>query len=732
MSPRLGSRRALSPLALVVGVLSLVAGMLTFSPPAPAQAAELPGSILEGGFIISDREFFDADSMTATQIQTFLNARVATCKAKSDAPTCLKSFKTDLPKHASDKYCSAISAKKGATAAQVIATVGKACGINPKVILVMLQKEQGLVTSSAPSEWSYRAAMGQACPDTAPCDEAAAGFVNQVYKGARQMQVYTKNPTSFNYRAGQVNTIKWHPTSSCGSSKVFIQNQATANLYIYTPYRANIAALAAGYGTGDTCSAYGNRNFYNYYVDWFASGASPSNGAPAQVGSCTSPASADIAAATGTATVTKAATARKAPTSRCTSDTSSVAKDAKLTVTGAYGAWIRVKVGSATRWVLKSSLKLSNTGTPAAGGSVCALPSESSVTKASGKVVVATATLNARKAPNTSCDSGKTQIKMGATYTRTATYGVWWRLTISGSPYWVHSGYVSLVATSTPKPVPTPNPTPKPTASPTPTPSATPAPATQTMYTKNAVHLRTGAGSSTLVSTLVKGTKVTVTGTKGVWKAATVGKAKGWIDGKHLVAKKPAAGATSSLQTKAALTLRAAASSSGKAGAKLAKGVKVTVVDQAGSWRAVKAGSSSGWVPAFQLTKVSAAKKMQTTTSLNLRAKASTSSKIITTLKKGTKVTVVSSSGAWRKVTVSSKTGWVHSKYLKAVPASTTKKVVKTTTTSLNLRASASTSGKILTVLKKGTKVTVVSSKGVWRKVTAGKQTGWVHSKYLK
>ena len=25
----------------------------------------------------------------------------------------------------------------------------------------------------------------------------------------------------------------------------------------------------AGYGTGDSCSAYGNRNFYNYFTDWF-------------------------------------------------------------------------------------------------------------------------------------------------------------------------------------------------------------------------------------------------------------------------------------------------------------------------------------------------------------------------------------------------------------------------------------------------------------------------------
>jgi hypothetical protein len=50
---------------------------------------------------------------------------------------------------------------------------------------------------------------------------------------------------------------------------VLIQNQATAGLYNYTPYQPNAAALAAGYGTGDSCSAYGNRNFWLYFRDWF-------------------------------------------------------------------------------------------------------------------------------------------------------------------------------------------------------------------------------------------------------------------------------------------------------------------------------------------------------------------------------------------------------------------------------------------------------------------------------
>jgi hypothetical protein len=50
---------------------------------------------------------------------------------------------------------------------------------------------------------------------------------------------------------------------------VFIENQATAGLYNYTPYTPNDAALNNMYGTGDACSSYGNRNFWRIYTDWF-------------------------------------------------------------------------------------------------------------------------------------------------------------------------------------------------------------------------------------------------------------------------------------------------------------------------------------------------------------------------------------------------------------------------------------------------------------------------------
>ena len=139
------------------------------------------------------------------------------------------------------------------------------------MLLVLLEKEQGLVTDTWPTSRQYRSATGYGCPDTADCDTTYYGFYNQVYNAAWQFRKYRAYPSIRAYQAGRYNTILWHPNQACGSSSVYIRNQATAGLYSYTPYRPNAAALANLYGTGDGCSSYGNRNFWRIFTDWFGS-----------------------------------------------------------------------------------------------------------------------------------------------------------------------------------------------------------------------------------------------------------------------------------------------------------------------------------------------------------------------------------------------------------------------------------------------------------------------------
>lgn len=277
---------------LLTGAAALALVVSTLTPVSSAEAAPVQG--FNAGRIITDALFYDGNSMGASEVQSFLNQRVARCTIGDAgkpaggtyyspdgwsiklATHCLKDGKYSMVSMASNAYCSAIAGKAQASAAEIIAGVGQACGISQRVLLVLLEKEQSLIQDTFPAQHQLDRAMGYGCPDSGPnhsanCDTRYYGLFNQVYYAAWQLKVYQAHPTNYNYRANQTNTIQWHPNPACGTSQVYIENLATAALYIYTPYRPNQAALSAGWGLGDSCSSYGNRNFFLLYTNWFGS-----------------------------------------------------------------------------------------------------------------------------------------------------------------------------------------------------------------------------------------------------------------------------------------------------------------------------------------------------------------------------------------------------------------------------------------------------------------------------
>ncbi|MGY1773912.1 LGFP repeat-containing protein, partial [Blastococcus sp. SYSU D00813] len=260
---------------------SATSGTGTATSPSPALELAADTSQFRAGNIISDDLFFDGDAMSAGDVQAFLDGKGAAC-VNGPMP-CLKNYRENTWTRAADAYCGAYAGAPGESAAWIITRVGQACGISQRVLLVLLQKEQGLVRASGSSLTlsRYQKATGYGCPDTAPCDVQYYGFYNQVYNAARRFKVYAANPQNYNYRAGRVNSVLYNPDASCGRSDVYIENQATAGLYVYTPYQPNAATLAAGYGSAP-CGAYGNRNFWLYYTDWFGSTQSPGGNAVVQ------------------------------------------------------------------------------------------------------------------------------------------------------------------------------------------------------------------------------------------------------------------------------------------------------------------------------------------------------------------------------------------------------------------------------------------------------------------
>lgn len=225
--------------------------------------------------IISDYNFYNSWAMTSSEIQAFLDARISetregACRA---GYVCLKDIRVSTPNVAADEPCAAYAGAANETAAQIIYKVARACNVSQKMLVVLLEKEQSLVTDTWPTARQYRSATGYGCPDTADCDAKYYGLFNQLYMAAWQLNWYT-NPKSSMYQKGQFRVgeprpVAYHPNPDCGSSLVTIQNIATAALYHYTPYQPNAAALAAGWGTAPPCGAYGNRNFSLLYNKWF-------------------------------------------------------------------------------------------------------------------------------------------------------------------------------------------------------------------------------------------------------------------------------------------------------------------------------------------------------------------------------------------------------------------------------------------------------------------------------
>jgi len=262
-------------LALSLAATAVATALVALTPPTTPTYAADTGSF-DPAYIISDEIFFNEYAMTATGIEDFIEGKDPDCvsgTASDGTPrTCLIDFTMKSVTQKSNVNCGAYSGKTE-SAASIIYRVARACGINPQVILVTLQKEQGFLTGGPRDSLIYRKAMGMGCPDTSVCNSKYYGFFNQVYRAAWQFKQYGHSP-SFKYKWARTYAVAYHPSASCSTDPVHIRNRATAALYNYTPYQPNPAALLAVSGTGDKCSSYGNRNFWRYFTDWFGNPSS--------------------------------------------------------------------------------------------------------------------------------------------------------------------------------------------------------------------------------------------------------------------------------------------------------------------------------------------------------------------------------------------------------------------------------------------------------------------------
>lgn len=252
-------------LGLIFGIMIAV-GFLAFKNMNLSSAINSAYNGFSAGNIISDYVMSDYASMSEAEIQSFLKSK----NPCNDTNIVKASWYPNLAYHIENGHfvCMADESFNGESASHIIWQAAQDYRINPKVLIVLLEKEQGLVTDTWPnSTLQYRSATGYGCPDTAACDSQYYGFKNQV-RNAAELFRYILDHGSRYYPVGN-NFVKYNPDGNCGGSTVNIENRATSALYQYTPYQPNASVLNSNPGTVVHCGAYGNSNFYFYYTRWF-------------------------------------------------------------------------------------------------------------------------------------------------------------------------------------------------------------------------------------------------------------------------------------------------------------------------------------------------------------------------------------------------------------------------------------------------------------------------------
>lgn len=208
-------------------------------------------------YIISNSDILDSTSMTLDEIQSFLdekNGFIANYSTESADGTIKKASEIIYDAAVNNYDCTGIEMSEKPS----IAEKSYKCSpihINPKFLLVLLQKEQGLIEDSAPEQGALDWAMGYGCPDKGGCNDHWKGFGKQVNSASLQFFDYVANPNDYVYRAGNLYTFlnRYATDDKKKQTLVTPNNNATAALYNYTPHVYN-----------------GNYNFYKIWNKYFS------------------------------------------------------------------------------------------------------------------------------------------------------------------------------------------------------------------------------------------------------------------------------------------------------------------------------------------------------------------------------------------------------------------------------------------------------------------------------
>jgi PAS domain-containing protein len=200
--------------------------------------------------ILSDAEMLDAGAMTLEDIRSFLNSKGGYISKNSfpDAYGTVRSAAEIIHNAAYNADCDGVILNSSATMEERRLKC-RPIRINPKMLIVLLQKEMSLIEAVNPTQRQLDFACGYGCPDGAACSERWRGFGKQVNSASLQFYEYMMNPHKFPYQPGKTYTVT---NTGRPDSVITPANRATAALYSYTPHVYN-----------------GNYNFFKIWTRYF-------------------------------------------------------------------------------------------------------------------------------------------------------------------------------------------------------------------------------------------------------------------------------------------------------------------------------------------------------------------------------------------------------------------------------------------------------------------------------
>ncbi len=309
------------------------------------------------------------------------------------------------------------------------------------------------------------------------------------------------------------------------------------------------------------------------------------------------------------------------------------------------------------------------------------------------------------------------------------------------------------------------------------------------IVTATALNVRSaGNTSSRIIGSLSKNAKVQIISTSNGWHKIKYNNTTGFVSAEYINTSSSNSNSgngntnnnnsnssdstvkSNGIVNADALNVRSGASTSNKIIGSLRKNATVQIISTSNGWHKIKYNNAIGFVSAEYITISSNNSGNNNSSSgnnnssnnntvistgivkadaLNVRSGANTSSKIVGTLYKNSKVEILSTSDGWHKIKFKSGTAFVSSEFISnnnntettpgtVTPPETTPpshtvegKVAIVNADALNVRSGASTSYSIVTTVRYGSKLPIISYTNGWYNVKVGNTNGYISGDYV-